>query len=136
RVAEEPPRPIPEIIPEIPAWLCGIIGKLHAKNPADRFQSAREVADLLADCEAKLKAKQEVKSVLPAAVKPAGRKWVAAATVLLLPVIALAATEFTGVTHLFQRQLPAADPIKLGVEPTPIQVASDPKQGVPRDAVL
>ena len=74
RVAEEPPRPIPEIIPETPDWLCGIIAKLHAKNPDDRFQSAREVADLLADCEAKLKAKQEVKNVLPAAVKPAGRK--------------------------------------------------------------
>src|SRR6266516_2211465 len=84
RVAEEPPRPIPEIIPETPDWLCGIIAKLHAKAPNDRFQSAREVADLLADCEAKLKAKQEVKNVLPAAVKPAaptgsaGRKWVAA----------------------------------------------------------
>src|SRR4029077_14525685 len=66
RVAEEPPRPIPEIIPETPDWICGIITKLHAKNPDDRFQSAREVADLLADCEAKLKAKHEVKNVLPA----------------------------------------------------------------------
>ncbi len=66
RVAEETPRPIPEIIPETPDWLCGIIAKLHAKNPDERFQSAREVADLLADCEAKLKAKQEVRNVLPA----------------------------------------------------------------------
>src|SRR5258707_1231126 len=106
RVAEEPPRPIPEIIPETPDWLCDIITKLHAKNPDDRFQSAREVADLLADCEAKLKAKQEVKNVLPAAVTPAGRKWVAAAAVLLLPVIVLAVTEFAGVTHLLQKQQP------------------------------
>ncbi len=109
RVAEEPPRPIPEIIPETPDWLCAIIAKLHAKDPADRFQSAREVADLLADCEAKLKAKQEVKNVLPAspsAVKPAGRKWVAAAAVLLLPVLALGVTEFAGVTHLLQKQQP------------------------------
>ena len=105
RVAEEPPRPIPEIIPETPDWLCGIIAKLHAKNPDDRFQSAREVADLLADCEAKLKAKQEVKNVLPVRRQAAasGRwKWVAAAAVLLLPVIALAVTEFAGVTHLFR----------------------------------
>ena len=71
-----------QIIPESPDWLCSIIAKLHAKNPDDRFQSAREVADLLADCEAKLKAKQEVKNVLRAAVKPAastvsaGWKWV------------------------------------------------------------
>src|SRR5258707_15104302 len=111
RVAEEPPRPIPEIIPETPDWLCDIITKLHAKNPADRFQSAREVAVLLADCEAKLKAKQEVKNILPAARKPAARKWVAAvaAAVLLLPVIALAGTEFAGGTHLFRGQ-PAPDP--------------------------
>ncbi len=109
RVAEEPARPIPEIIPETPAWVCDIIAKLHAKNPDERFQSAREVADLLADCEAKLKAKQEVKNVLPAspsAVKPAGRKWVAAAVVLLLPVIALAVIEFAGVTHLLRKQQP------------------------------
>jgi len=42
RVAEETPRPIREIIPETPQWLCDIIAKLHAKNPDDRYQSARE----------------------------------------------------------------------------------------------
>ena len=109
RVVEEPPRPIPEIIPETPEWLCDIISKLHAKNPDERYQSAREVGDVLADCEAKLKAKQEVKNVLPA-VKPAaptasaGWKWAAAAAVVMLPMIALAATEFAGVTHLFRDQ--------------------------------
>src|SRR5205085_2533400 len=57
-----------------------------------------------------------------AAVKPAGRKWVAAAAVLLLPVIALAVTEFAGVTQLFRgqqfrgQQRPP-DPIKPGFEP-------------------
>src|SRR5439155_8925183 len=44
---EEVPRPIQEINPQIPEWLVHIIDKLHAKNPADRFQSAAEVADLL-----------------------------------------------------------------------------------------
>ena len=48
RVAEDTPRPIPEIIPEVPQWLCDIITRLHAKNPADRFSRAQEVADLLA----------------------------------------------------------------------------------------
>src|SRR5262249_4250217 len=47
RVAEDTPRPIREIIPEVPEWLCDIIAKLHAKKPAERFQSAKEVADLL-----------------------------------------------------------------------------------------
>ncbi len=56
RVVEETPRPIREIIPETPQWLCDIIAKLHAKNPDDRYQSAQEVADVLADCEVQLKA--------------------------------------------------------------------------------
>jgi serine/threonine protein kinase len=51
RVTEDTPRPIREVIPEVPNWLCRIVAKLHAKDPAGRFQTAREVADLLADCE-------------------------------------------------------------------------------------
>jgi formylglycine-generating enzyme required for sulfatase activity/serine/threonine protein kinase/tetratricopeptide (TPR) repeat protein len=47
RVCEDTPRPIREINPDIPEWLCDIIAKLHAKRPADRFQSATEVAELL-----------------------------------------------------------------------------------------
>ena len=41
RVAEDTPRPIREIIPETPQWLCDIIAKLHAKNPDDRFSPRR-----------------------------------------------------------------------------------------------
>src|SRR5262249_15626001 len=48
RVAEDTPRPIPEIIPGVPPWLCEVIARLHAKKPEDRFASAQEVADLLA----------------------------------------------------------------------------------------
>jgi serine/threonine protein kinase len=47
RVAEDTPRAIREIIPETPQWLCDIIAKLHAKDPNDRYQSAREVADVI-----------------------------------------------------------------------------------------
>ena len=47
RVAEDTPRPIRQIIPEVPQWLCDIISRLHAKEPAKRFQSAAEVAALL-----------------------------------------------------------------------------------------
>src|SRR5262249_19598589 len=47
RVCEEPPRPIREINSDIPDWLCAIVEKLHAKKPEERFQSAREVGDLL-----------------------------------------------------------------------------------------
>ena len=48
RVAEDTPRPIREIIPEVPEWLCELISRLHAKDPADRIASAQDVADLLA----------------------------------------------------------------------------------------
>jgi eukaryotic-like serine/threonine-protein kinase len=48
RVVEETPRPIAEIIPETPDWLIAVITTLHQKKAVDRFQSAREVADVLA----------------------------------------------------------------------------------------
>jgi serine/threonine protein kinase len=47
RVCEDTPRPVRELNPEIPDWLCAILDKLHAKDPAQRFQSAQEVAELL-----------------------------------------------------------------------------------------
>jgi hypothetical protein len=48
RVIEDTPRPIREINSDIPERLCDIIARLHAKKPEHRFQSAKEVADLLA----------------------------------------------------------------------------------------
>jgi eukaryotic-like serine/threonine-protein kinase len=81
RVADETPRPIREIIPETPLWLCDIITKLHAKNPDERYQSAREIADVLANCESQLKAHPALKdfSLIPKTkMQPAGSwKWVA-----------------------------------------------------------
>lgn len=47
RVIDASPRPIREINNEIPDWLCDIIAKLHTKKPEDRFQTAKEVAELL-----------------------------------------------------------------------------------------
>jgi formylglycine-generating enzyme required for sulfatase activity len=123
RVAEDRPRAIREIIPETPPWLCDIIAKLHAKNPEERFQSAREVADVLADCEAQLKANLKLKdfSRIPRSQpqRSGRRKSVAAAAVLLLSVIALAATELAGLTHLFQRQQRTTEPIPAGNAPGP-----------------
>jgi hypothetical protein len=48
RVCEDDPRPIREVNRAVPQWLADVVAKLHAKNPDDRFQSAKEVADLLA----------------------------------------------------------------------------------------
>jgi eukaryotic-like serine/threonine-protein kinase len=52
RVADETARPLSEVIPNGPAWLCDLIAKLHAKAPNDRIQSATEIATLLAQAEA------------------------------------------------------------------------------------
>src|SRR5262249_34773435 len=86
RVAEDTPRAIREIIPEAPQWLCDIIAKLHAKDPDDRYQSAREVADVLGDCETQLRANAKLKdysriprSKYPAVAKSGRWKWAAAA---------------------------------------------------------
>jgi uncharacterized protein (TIGR03067 family) len=50
RIADDEPRPIQEINPNVPAWLGRLIARLMAKNPADRFGSAEEVAELLEQC--------------------------------------------------------------------------------------
>src|SRR5262249_17948992 len=47
RVCEETPRPLREINPDIPEWLQELIAKLQEKDPANRFASAAEVAQLL-----------------------------------------------------------------------------------------
>ena len=48
QIMDEEPPPIREINPEIPMWLEDIVGRLHEKRPTDRFQTAHEVAELLA----------------------------------------------------------------------------------------
>jgi tRNA A-37 threonylcarbamoyl transferase component Bud32 len=47
RVCDDPARPPREVNPDVPDWLDAIVRKLLAKTPADRIQSATEVADLL-----------------------------------------------------------------------------------------
>jgi formylglycine-generating enzyme required for sulfatase activity len=119
RVVEDDPRPIRELIPELPPWLCAVIAKLQAKKPEDRFQSAREVADLLADCEAQLKENPKLKdcSRIPQNKSTAGRsgkwKWIAAAA-LGLSVLALVIAEVAGVTRGSRILQPAPDRLENG----------------------
>jgi serine/threonine protein kinase len=47
RITDEKPKPIHELNPTIPDWLIEIVETLQAKDPADRFESATEVAELL-----------------------------------------------------------------------------------------
>jgi serine/threonine protein kinase len=47
QVADKRPVSLSELGPQIPVWLVAIIDKLMAKRPADRYQTASEVARLL-----------------------------------------------------------------------------------------
>jgi len=85
RVADDAPRPIRQIIPEVPQWLCDIIARLHAKDPAHRFQSAAEVAALLEQHLAHLQqpslVAQPATAKVPRKRKPRGIAVLAAAAV-------------------------------------------------------
>ncbi len=50
QITDSAPRPIRQINPSVPDWLCRVIDRLMAKAPDDRFESAAEVADLLQRC--------------------------------------------------------------------------------------
>ncbi|CAN5350386.1 hypothetical protein BH11PLA2_BH11PLA2_38140 [soil metagenome] len=50
RVADDEPRPIPQNFPDVPAGLCSVITQLLQKDPANRFQTAGEVAIALSEC--------------------------------------------------------------------------------------
>jgi len=50
RITDNEPRPIREINPQIPDWLCHVIEKLHSKSANDRFTTAAELSDLLQRC--------------------------------------------------------------------------------------
>jgi hypothetical protein len=96
RVCEETPWPVRELNPEVPDWLAAIIERLYAKDPANRFQSAAEVAERLANGLAHVQEPSAVPA--PKLAARAGvvfgtrrRHWlIAAAAVLLLAGAVLA----------------------------------------------
>lgn len=109
RVCEETPTPVREANPEVPDWLAAVVEKLHAKDPAGRFQSAAEVAELLGQHLAHVQhpsvvplpavAKSSEPTLAPA--RPERRKrWAAAAAVFVATLALLGTTEATGVTNV------------------------------------
>ena len=125
RVCDDRHRPIREINPDVPDWLEATIDRLLAKEPADRFQTANEVADLLetglahlqqptcvpppevTGCEARGKQDLDVDLDLDlgrsaARTRPrANRRLVAvAAALVLLTMAGLGVTEAAGLTQV------------------------------------
>jgi WD40 repeat protein/serine/threonine protein kinase len=119
RVCEDAPRPIREIIPEVPEWLCDIVAKLQAKKPEDRFQTAAEVADLLARHLAHWQQPQNAPMPAPVALPneqrtaPArhGRKAIAvAAAALVLLAVGIPLT-YLAIHPLQQREPDPGNPL-------------------------
>jgi serine/threonine protein kinase len=67
RITDEEPRPIREINPEIPEWLCQIVSRLMEKEPAARYATASEVSGVLEECLAHVQQPTEVP--LPASLE-------------------------------------------------------------------
>lgn len=94
-ITDAEPRPIQEINPEVPEWLCRVIARLMAKSPNDRYSTAVEVAELLESCLAHVQ--QPTVTPLPEqlrishSVKKPGStyRWMTAVGVMLMGFFAL-----------------------------------------------
>jgi hypothetical protein len=62
RVSDEEPAPVRSLNPAVPAWLEEVIGRLMAKDPAQRLPGAREAALLLENYLAHLRQPAEVQA--------------------------------------------------------------------------
>ena len=116
RVVEDAPRSIQEIIPEVPQWACELIGHLHAKDPDQRYSSAKEVSEILVRCLSDVEAGRRPKIPAPVTaetvMRPAHAQtsnqtriaaWRTRSSMLAaicLVLCALGFTEATGVTRL------------------------------------
>lgn len=96
RISDTQPRSIREINPDIPAWLEEIVLTLHQKSPANRFQTATELAEILEQCLAHVQ--QPTVYPLPVMVhrqpdqKPtpiSRRFWISSAIVIVLVLICI-----------------------------------------------
>jgi hypothetical protein len=74
RVRDAAPPPLRQQNPDVPAWLEALITRLLARDPADRFQSAAEVAELLDRGRAPLREPAPVPPA-PSLRRPFGAGW-------------------------------------------------------------
>lgn len=104
RITDEEPRPVHQINPEIPSWLCSIIAKLMSKQPDARYQTAEEVAQLLTDCLAHVQQPQT--APLPSTLAASASRTVSWFTSNPAKVIAMIGFCCTALILLAMLQLP------------------------------
>src|SRR5262249_50250193 len=126
--------------PDLPVWLEGIYHKLHAKDPAQRFQSAAAVAELLERCLAHVQQPDhqplprlaaELGRQLPRPGRPRRRRaWLVAAGVLAVGGLVTAALAF-GLGLGAKHHTGTGEPVTTAA-PLP---APEPARAVPWDDV-
>jgi hypothetical protein len=126
-VAEATPRPLRQLNPEVPEALATVIEKLHAKDPARRYQSAAELGEVLGG----LLAEVEQASGLVPARPPARRRRALAvlAAVVLLGLGVLAVMKF------WPRPKPADEPSQPGKDASLVRAPDKdrPSKPSPKD---
>lgn len=91
RLTDEPHRPVRQLNPDTPEWLAYVIDRLLAKSPADRFQTAREVADLLDFQWSAMKSSSDAVPVCPEKRAHRRRQILAAMAIVAVSALASAA---------------------------------------------
>ena len=92
-VASGKARPLREVSPDAPHWLCEIMNRLHAPFPQDRFATALELAEEL---------DRQLTALAHPALKPihsSRNKWAFAVALLLSLVSGLALNSFRTTNH-------------------------------------
>ncbi len=126
RVCEDQARPIREINPAVPAWLASLIDRLMAKDPARRFASAQEVADLLGKC--LLHVQQPEANPLPAELT--AMAVVAEVIAAPLPPVRPAQLRPEDVVPPVAAP-PSGEPVMLAAKPVKYPAAADPLAHAP-----
>jgi uncharacterized protein (TIGR03067 family) len=131
QIDQDDPLPVRDLNPDVPDWLAAIIAKLHARDPRDRFQSAKEVADLLGQHLAHLQQPNDVP--MPAQVtaprKPKQRRrlpvWVIVLIIVLLAGVALVPIAGLAVVSVFLMwSKPDAGPGPVEAHAEPVAASS------------
>ncbi|HET6572361.1 MAG TPA: serine/threonine-protein kinase, partial [Fimbriiglobus sp.] len=120
------PEPLGSVRPDLPADLCAVVHKLMAKEPADRYQTARDVLRDLAKVQKGLPVGLPPvvlsSPAVPVAAAPAPSRW--PARVAGLALVAVAAAVGWGAFALTHSRSPAGPVVGLPPARPPVPVVS------------